>query len=175
MFSPNCHCLSRLSRVQDCRNGISMELFLHLSLLPAVSASVLRSRPPADIDNPPLHLHTHAPCAFIPAFWFFSGFHHGGSLIPPEESQEAGNRQQTALPGRSIRRCGVRSPHKRAPRNHAVELIPHIRSLPQAFRYNEQPEQPLVLRLRLWRRVLHRPAALLRVLSALPGATLGQR
>lgn len=173
MFSLNCHCLSRLSRVQDCRNGISMELFLHLSLLPAVSASVLRSQP-LEIDNPPLDPHTCAVCIYS-CLLVLPGFHHSGSLIPPEESQQAGIRQQTAIPGRSIRCCGVRSPHKCVPWNHTVELIPHIWSLPQAFRYNEQPEQPLVLRLCLWRRVLHRPAALLRVLPALPGPTLGQR
>lgn len=46
MFSLNCRCLSRLSRVQDCHNGISMELFLHFSLLPAVSASLLHFHPP---------------------------------------------------------------------------------------------------------------------------------
>lgn len=124
MFSLNCHCLSRLSRVQDCRNGISMELFLHLSLLPAVSASVLRSQP-REIDNPPLDLHTCAVCIYS-CLLVLPGFHHSGSLIPPEESQQVGIRQQTAIPGRSIRRCGVRSPHKRVSWNHAVELIPHI-------------------------------------------------
>ena len=33
-----CYCVSRVdSRVQDCENGISMDLFLHVSLIPAVS------------------------------------------------------------------------------------------------------------------------------------------
>lgn len=53
------------------------------------------------------------------------GFYHRDSLIPPEESQEAGSRQQTALPGGSIRCGGVRSPNKPVPLNHAVELITH--------------------------------------------------
>lgn len=38
----NSGCLSRWSEVQDCQNGVSMELFLHFSLVPAVSGSVLR-------------------------------------------------------------------------------------------------------------------------------------
>lgn len=60
-------------------------------------------------------------CFYLFIYLILSDFAHGGSIIPPEEGEETGNRQQTALPAGTICCRGVSKPTKRVPSTRAVE------------------------------------------------------